>query len=226
MTVWGEFSFFFVYALDIFKVWWEESFFCKKHFCSNRWKNGNLPKKKRRHDLSSPLQDLRENMKISSIRFWELFYLEFPPFFLFYQGKFVFPEQFLFICIKLKYLKFRRSPVGGKKWRLVGNWNPKGKKTKKKQKKDKSVSRSKKKRFILSFFTFFSILLSLVIFVLFKHIRAGPRFFFFCFFLLHHWRKPIINTFCAVSEPKYFFCFATWRCWKTPKKVCLCNKSC
>ena len=140
-------------------------------------------KKKRRHDLSSPLQDLRENMKISSIRFWELFYLEFPPFFLFYQGKFVFPEQFLFICIKLKYLKFRRSPVGGKKWRLVGNWNPKGKKTKKKQKKDKSVSRSKKKRFILSFFTFFSILLSLVIFVLFKHIRAGPRFFFFCFFL-------------------------------------------
>ena len=120
-------------------------------------------KKKRRHDLSSPLQDLRENMKISSIRFWELFYLE--------------------ICINLKYLKFRRSPVGGKKWRLVGNWNPKGKKTKKKQKKDRSVSRSKKKRFILSFFTFFSILLSLVIFVLFKHIRAGPRFFFFCFFL-------------------------------------------
>ena len=88
------------------------------------------------------------------------------------------------------------------------------------------MSRSKKKRFILSFFTFFSILLSLVIFVLFKHIRAGPRFFFFCFFLLHHWKKPIINTFCAVSEPKYFFCFATWRCWKTPKKVCLCNKSC
>ena len=182
-------------------------------------------KKKRRHDLSSPLQDLRENMKISSIRFWELFYLEFPPFFLFYQGKFVFPEQFLFICIKLKYLKFRRSPVGGKKWRLVGNWNPKSKKTKKKQKKDKSVSRFKTKRFILSVSTFFPILLSLVIFVLFKHTRAGPRFFFFCFFSLQHWRKPIINTFFAVSEPKYFLFFLRHGVVGRPKKkfVCVTN---
>jgi len=218
MTVWGEFSFFFVYALDIFKVWWEESFFCKKHFCSNRWKNGNLPKKKRRHDLSSPLQDLRENMKISSIRFWELFYLEFPPFFLFYQGKFVFPEQFLFICIKLKYLKFRRSPVGGKKWRLVGNWNPKGKKTKKKQKKDKSVSRSKKKRFILSFFTFFSILLSLVIFVLFKHIRAGPRFFFFCFFFVTSLEKTDYQHVLCSVRAEILFLFCDMEVLEDPKK--------
>ena len=113
--------FFFVCALDFFKVISKDSFFCKKHFCSNKSKNGKLPKKTMCHQFAPPLQDLRENMKISSIRFWELFYLEFPPFFLFYQGKFVFPEQFLFICIKLKYLKFRRSPVGGKKWRLVGN---------------------------------------------------------------------------------------------------------
>jgi hypothetical protein len=114
--------------------------------------------------------------------FWgNCFTFNFPPFFLFYESKFVFPKQCLFICIILKYLKFRRSPVGGKKWRLVGNWNPKGKKTKKKQKKDKSVSRSKKKRFILSFSTFFPILLSLVIFVLFKHTRAGQRFVFFCY---------------------------------------------
>jgi len=136
-------------------------FFAKNIFVATNEKTAIYQQKKRRHDSSSPLQDLRENMKISSIRFWELFYLEFPPFFLFYQGKFVFPEQFLFICIKLKYLKFRRSPVGGKKWRLVGNWNPKGKKTKKKQKKDKSVSRSKKKGlfWVFSHFFLFSFLL-------------------------------------------------------------------
>ena len=97
--VWGEFSFFFVCALDIFKVWCEESFFCKKHFCSNKCKNGNLPKKKTsRHH---PSRTFEKTWRSHPYDFGELFYLEFPPFFLFCQGKFVFFEQFLFTCIKL-----------------------------------------------------------------------------------------------------------------------------
>ena len=54
-------------------------------------------------------------------------------------------------------------------------------KRRKKNKKKINLCHSSKKRFIFSFFTFFPILLSLVIFVLFKHTRAGPQFFLFCY---------------------------------------------
>jgi hypothetical protein len=55
------------------------------------------------------------------------------------------------------------------------------KRRKKKKKKDKAVSLSKKKWYVLSFPTFFPILLSLVIFALFKNTRAEQRSFFFCY---------------------------------------------
>jgi len=45
------------------------------------------------------------------------------------------------------------------------------------------------------------------------------------FFLLQHWRKPIINTFFAVSEPKYFL-FVLWHAGvgrSTKKFFCVKN---
>ena len=86
------------------------------------------------------------------------------------------------------------------------------------------MSRFKTKRFILSFFIFFPILLYLVIFVLFKHTRAGTRFFFFCY---STGENQLSTRFLQCqSQNTFCFFFVTWRCWKTPKKVCLCNKSC
>ena len=76
--VWGEFSFFFVCALDIFKVWCEESFFCKKHFCSNKCKNAILPtKKKESWILITPIRSFERILKSNLSIFWEFFYLEF-----------------------------------------------------------------------------------------------------------------------------------------------------
>jgi len=89
----------------------------------------------------------------------------------------------------------------------VGNWNLKGKKTKKNKKQEKDVSLSKKKSIFLSFPTFFDVLFSLVILVLFKNTRAETMLFFFLFFLLKRSRKPILNTFSPVSESKCFFVF-------------------
>jgi hypothetical protein len=86
------------------------------------------------------------------------------------------------------------------------------------------VSRFKKKRFILSFPIFFSILLSLVIFVLFKHTRAGPRFLLFFFTVLE--KTNYQHVFCSFRAEILFVVFVTWRCWKTPKNIFLCNKSC
>ena len=45
------------------------------------------------------------------------------------------------------------------------------------------------------------------------------------FFLLQHWRKPIINKFCAVSEPKYFLFFLWHGGVGRPQKkfVCVTN---
>ena len=89
------------------------------------------------------------------------------------------------------------------------------------------MSRFKTKRFILSFSTFFPILLSLVIFVLFKHTRAGPRIFFVLFFFVTALEKTNYqHVFCSVRAEILLGFFVTWRCWKTQKKVCLCNKSC
>ena len=91
---------------------------------------------------------------------------------------------------------------------------PKVKRRKKNKKKINQCHASKKKRFILSFSTFFPILLSLVIFVLFKHTRAGPRFFFFVTALE---KTNYQHVFCSVRA-EILFLFCDMEVLEDPKK--------
>ena len=88
----GSFRFFFVCALDIFKVWWEESFFCKKHFCSNKCKNGNLPKKKEVINPHHPSRTFKKTWRSHSYVLGNCFTLSFP-FFCFIKVNSFFPNN-------------------------------------------------------------------------------------------------------------------------------------
>ena len=88
------------------------------------------------------------------------------------------------------------------------------------------MSHFKNKKVYFEFFSHFFLFSFLLWFSYCLNTRDQDQSsFFFLFFLLQHWRKPIINTFFAVSEPKYFLFFLWHGGVGRPKKkfVCVTN---
>ena len=96
--------------LTFSKLYQKIRFVTKKHFCSNKSKNGKLQKKQKSFinprctRLSGPS---RKHGDLVHPFFENCFILSFFPFFFFNQAKFVFLEQCLFIYIKVKYLHWQ-----------------------------------------------------------------------------------------------------------------------